>query len=494
MGFARGAGVLLSVTSLPSAYGIGTLGYEAYRFVDTLFNMKQRYWQVLPLGPTSYGDSPYQAFSAFAGNPYLIDLDMLIKDELLTYEEVHSFNWGESEKDVDYGVLFENRYKVLRMAFARFDTRNKEFIQFYNKNIFWIEDYSLFMALKEKNGNSSWITWEEALRDREAEAIKMAKKELEEQILFWEFCQFKFYEQWKQLKEYANQHSVEIIGDVPLYVALDSADVWAHAEEFQLNADKTPSLVSGCPPDVFSITGQRWGNPLFDWDVMEANDFSWWRARVRSSAVLFDIIRLDHFVGMVRYYSIPEEETDGRNGIWRKAPGKKLTEAIKAELGEKGKVIVEDFGASIPGVGKLSKKNGWPGMEILLFAFGEDSDHGSLPHNYQDTNRVVYAGTHDNATIVGYFKEKSEEELEYLYDYLNIHSKEEIPDALIRLAYSSVADIVILQLQDILKLDNEARMNLPSTVGRNWRWRLWNDAITEERMEFIRKMTTLYRR
>lgn len=486
--------MLLSITSLPSAYGIGTLGYEAHRFVDKLAAMKQRYWQVLPLGPTSFGDSPYQSISAFAGNPYLIDLDLLIKKGLLSLEQVQSFDWDEKSTKVNYAKIHDNRYKVLRMAFEQFDIRNKKFIEFYRKNTFWLEDYSLFMACKERFGEKPWFEWEEDIKNRKEEALREYRRKLEEEIFFWEFCQFEFYEQWESLRTYANQHGVDIIGDIPLYVALDSVDVWAHPEQFQLGEDKIPENVAGSPPDFFAKSGQKWGNPLYDWEQMESDGFLWWKERVRHNNNMFDVIRLDHFIGMLRYYAIPAQAESAAEGRWMKAPGKKLTDAIAQVVGQKGKIIVEDIDAYMPGIKKLAKKNEWPGIEILLFAFDTDANHEYLPHNYDDANRVIYAGTHDNETVVGFFEDKPEDQLSYLYEYLNIQSKEEIPDAMIRLAYASVADVVILQLQDILKLGKWARMNEPSTIGSNWSWRFLNETITEERMNFIRKMATIYRR
>lgn len=494
MSIDRGAGILLSITSLPSAYGIGTLGYEAYRFVDKLTGMKQRYWQILPLGPTNFGNSPYQSSSAFAGNPYLIDLDMLIEKGLLTHEEVQSFDWGEGDQEIDYGKIYSNRFKVLWMAYERFDIRDREFIRFYSRNTFWLEDYSLFMALKSHFNGKEWLMWDQDIRDRKPEAIRTYRRRLEKEIFFWEFCQFQFFEQWEKLRKYAHSHGIQIIGDVPLYVALDSVDVWAHTEQFQLKEDLTPALVAGCPPDYFSHEGQKWGNPLFNWNQMEQDDFMWWRARIKRNVSMFDVIRLDHFIGMVRYFAIPPDAEKPAEGKWMKAPGRKLTDAIKEAAGEHAKIIVEDVDAHVPGVRKLANRNDWPGIAILLFAFEEGSANEYLPHNYTDSNRVVYVGTHDNETVVGYFQDKKDHELEYLYDYLNIHSREEIPDAMIRLAYSSVADVVILQLQDVLKLGKDARMNEPNSIGNNWCWRFINGTISQERMDFIRKMATIYRR
>ena len=491
--FVRGAGILLSITSLPSDYGIGTLGFEAYQFVDLLFEMRQRYWQVLPLGPTSFGDSPYQSFSAFAGNPYLIDLDALIAEGLLEKKDLKGFDWGSSETEIDYGVLFESRFKVLHTAFSNFQTEQKEFLLFCRKNAFWLDDYSFYMAFKEKSDNQEWTKWEEKVRDRDPEAIRHYSDLLKEQIDFWKFCQFKFFEQWMKLKLYANKHGIEIIGDIPLYVALDSADVWSHREQFQLCETGEPAVVAGCPPDAFSEEGQKWGNPIYDWNRMEEDGFSWWMDRMKGNAQIYDIIRIDHFIGIVRYYSIPAKAPDGKDGKWNKGPGKKLTDAVEEAVGT-GKIIAEDLGVCVPGVRKLMNRTGWLGMKILIFAFDGNTSHEYLPHNFEDSNRVVYAGTHDNETIVGYYKDKTEYELAFLYEYLNIKSKEEIPDAFIRLAYSSIADVVIFQMQDILHLGNEARMNFPSTIGTNWKWRMWKDAVPEERKRFIRTMSTIYRR
>lgn len=489
----RGAGILLSITSLPSPYGIGTMGEAAYKFVDLLVDLRQRYWQVLPLGPTSFGDSPYQSFSAFAGNPYLIDLSMLMKEDLLQSEEVKSFNWGTDELDVDYATLFENRFQVLQQAFERFDRQAQEYIRFCADQKEWLKDYSLFMALKTFFGNKSWQEWEPGIRNRNQATISEYREILKEQISFWNFCQYEFYKQWKELKQYANRKGIQMIGDIPLYVALDSADVWANRNQFKLDKEGNPIEVAGCPPDAFSDDGQKWGNPIYNWEEMQKGDYIWWNARMKANAALFDVIRIDHFIGVARYYSIPVADENARNGRWNKGPGKKLTDVIEDAVGD-SKIIAEDLGVAVPAVKKLLAKTGWPGMKILLFAFDGNPANEHLPHNYEDSNLVVYAGTHDNETVVGYFRDKTEYELAYLYAYLDIEKKEEIPDALIRLGYASAADVVIMQMQDILKLGNEARMNLPSTIGTNWRWRLWDNSLDEERRNWLRTMSVLYRR
>lgn len=492
---ARGAGILLAITSLPSAYGIGTLGEVAYRFVDLLVDIKQSYWQVLPIGPTSFGDSPYQAVSVFAGNPYLIDLDDLVTDGLLEELEIRSFNWGTDEADIDYATIYENRFKVLQMAYERFDGAEEDFLVFQEKNKYWLDDYAFFMALKYHFNGKEWLSWDASLRDREAGAMAEYRKILHNEILFWKFLQYKFFKQWDDLKRYANGRGVQIIGDMPFYVALDSVDVWSNRELFLLNEDGTPNGVAGVPPDSFAEEGQIWGSPIYDWKHMEEDGFSWWQERMRENAELFDIIRLDHFVGIVKYYIIPNEAQSAKAGKWLKGPGKKLTDAMEEAIGDTH-IIVEDVGfrIPIPGVKKLMTRTGWPGIKILMFAFDDDTANEHLPHNYTDTNSVVYAGTHDNETIVGYFHDKTDYELAYLYEYLNIRYKEDIPDALIRSAYSSIADVAIIQMQDLMKLGNEARMNAPSTIGRNWRWRIGTDTLSEERKAWIRTLAAVYRR
>ena len=489
----RGAGILLPVASLPSKYGIGTFGRAAYEFVDLLVDLHQKYWQVLPLGPTSYGDSPYQSFSAFAGNPYYIDLDILKEDGLLTKEEIEAFSWGDDEEDISYGILFKNRFPVLKKAFERFDTEDVSFREFCREQENWLDGYSFYMALKTFSENVEWTAWEPDIRDRKSKALEEYRVRLADEILFWKFCQYEFFDQWGKLRSYANNRGIRIIGDIPLYVSMDSADVWEHRELFQVDRSGKAQLVAGCPPDAFSDDGQKWGNPLYDWDKMEQEDFSWWRRRIEANAKLYDVIRFDHFIGVVRYYSVPAKDTHARNGHWRKGPGKKLTDAMAESLGE-SRMIVEDLGVVVPGVKRLVQRTGWPGMKILLFAFDGNADHEFLPHNYPNSNMVVYGGTHDNEPLMGFFNEKCEYELAFLYNYLNINNKEEIVDAIIRLAYGSIADVAIFQMQDLLKLGMEARTNLPATIGTNWRWRLGKKELSEERREWLRTLAIVYRR
>lgn len=490
----RGAGILLPITSLPSKYGIGTFGEEAYQFVDTLVEAKQKFWQVLPLGPTSFGDSPYQSFSAFAGNPYFIDLDYLMQDGLITEKDITSKEWGSDETDIDYATIFNNRFDVLEIAFKNSNhLKSKEYKLFCDKNEYWLDDYSLYMALKYKFDNKSWTEWDEDIKFRQEEAISRYQEELEEEINFWKFCQFKFYEQWDALKEYANEKGVQIIGDIPLYVSMDSSDVWVHGRVFELDERKEPIHVAGVPPDMFSVTGQRWGNPLYDWDAMEKEDFKWWRERMKANAALYDVIRIDHFIGVVRYYRIPSECPTAMEGAWKEGPGKKLTDVIVESIGD-AKIIAEDLGLVVQSVVDLMEETGFPGMKIMQFGFDGDPTNNNLPHTYTKNNMLVYGGTHDNETLVGFFEEKTEEEMEYAYRYLNVDCKEDVPKAIIRSAYASVADVVIMQMQDILELHNSARMNLPSTVGQNWRWRMKKGQFSEEDIEEIAELTEVYGR
>ncbi|HWT74582.1 MAG TPA: 4-alpha-glucanotransferase [Mobilitalea sp.] len=468
----RGAGILMPISSLPSSYGIGTLGEEGYRFADFLKRIGCRYWQVLPVGPTSYGDSPYQSFSAFAGNPYFIDLDNLVKEELLRPEEINGLEWLETEDRIDYAGIYQLRFPVLKKAFQRSKHENtKEFQDFCEKNRYWLKDYSLYMAVKNHFDNHEWLLWDEDIRFRSQDAIDRYSVQLEEDIKFWDFCQFKFREQWDNLKSYANKLGIQMIGDIPLYVSADSSDVWVHGDLFELDERKNPINVAGVPPDAFSSDGQRWGNPLYRWDVMEQKDFTLWRERMKISAELYDIIRIDHFIGVVNYYSIPAESPTAIVGEWRKGPGKKLTDAINTSIGE-AKIIAEDLGIITPNVRKLIEKTGYPGMKILEFSLDGPVDHEYLPHNYKTTNLVAYTGTHDNETLVGYINGKKKEDLRFAFEYYNVKKKADLPYAIIRVLYSSIADVVIVQMQDLLTLDNKARMNFPSTIGGNWQWRM----------------------
>ena len=490
----RGAGILLPISSLPSKYGIGTFGREAYRFVDSLVEAQQTFWQVLPVGPTSFGDSPYQSFSAFAGNPYFIDLEYLMQEGLLTKEDVESRNWGDDAADIAYATIFENRFDVLRIAFKNSKHKDtEEYKEFCENNTYWLDDYSFYMSLKCKFDNKEWSAWDDDIKFREEAALEKYQKELQEDIDFWKFCQFKFYSQWMELKEYANEKGIQVIGDIPLYVSMDSSDVWVHGRLFELDERKNPINVAGVPPDMFSETGQRWGNPLYDWDAMEKEDFSWWRERMKANATLYDVIRIDHFIGVVRYYRIPSECPTAMDGAWKKGPAKKLTDAIIESIGD-AKIIAEDLGIVVQSVRDLMAETGWPGMKILQFGFDGKNTNSNLPHNYTNSNVLVYGGTHDNETLAGFFGAMDEDDLEWVCKYLNISDKEKVVPAIIRAAYACTADVAIMQMQDILGLDNSARMNLPSTVGQNWRWRLLPDQFTEEHVEMLRDLAETYGR
>lgn len=483
----RGAGILMPIFSLPSPYGIGTFGKSAYEFVDLLKQARQNYWQVLPMGPTSYGDSPYQSFSAFAGNPYFIDLDMLREEELLTQEEIDACNWMEKPEEVKYDSIFYYRFPLLRTAYERsLHKETEEFERFCEENAYWLPDYSLYMALKKHFDDEEWLKWDEDVKFRKPEALRKYEQELEDEIGYWKFLQFKFFEQWGKLKTVLAEKEIKIVGDIPIYVAMDSADVWSHSELFQLDEENlTPVNVSGVPPDAFSDDGQLWGNPLYNWKEMEKTDFTWWRERMRASAELYDVIRIDHFIGVVQYYSIPYGSVDAKTGQWEKGPGKKLTDAIDEAVGDT-KIIAEDLGIFCQDVKDLLAETGYPGMKIIEFAFSGDRFNEHLPHCY-DPNSVVYGGTHDNETLAGYFKTEKREwwELQYIADYLGAAHQSEVVDKVFRAAYGSVASVAIFQMQDVLKLDNWARMNTPSTVGENWRWRMKPGQFGKNETEYL---------
>ncbi len=493
--FDRSAGILMPVSSLPSPYGIGSFGKSAYDFVDNLVAARQKFWQILPLGPTSFGDSPYASFSAFAGNPYFIDLDKLVEEGLLESDYVHSFMWNMEEQYVDYGLIYNSRFQVLRTAFKNSSHQNlDEYKTFLKENEYWLEGYCLYSACKNKFEGTSWTDWESEIKFRDEESVQELKEELKDDIEFYKFVQYKFYEQWNQLKEYANDKEIEIIGDIPLYVAMDSADVWQHTEFFQLDEELNPTKVAGVPPDVFSETGQRWGNPLYDWKKLEAEDFSWWRKRMEHSARVYDVIRIDHFIGMVKYYAIPAEDEDARNGAWEKGPGLKLIQVMNESIGDK-KIIAEDLGVQMPEVVKVLEKSGYPGMKVLEFAFDGNRKNDHLPY-YWTQNTVAYGGTHDNDTLMGYFTGLQSWELGYVREYMECRngSIEDLVDKIFRTAYASVADLVIFQMQDVLKVGNIGRMNLPSSMGTNWRWRMLQGQFGPEEIEKLRYLCDIYGR
>jgi 4-alpha-glucanotransferase len=475
MSFERSAGVLLHPTSLPGRYGIGDLGEDAYHFVDFLAAAKQLLWQILPLGPTGYGDSPYQAFSAFAGNPLLISPDRLVAEGFLpeeAVEEVPDFPAAV----VDYGPIIDYKRSLMRRAHEHFlangeAIQHEAFDRFCRNTAYWLDDFALFMALKEhhtKQDGGVWNTWPKPIARRQARAMKQWAKDLAAEIALHKFQQFLFYKQWLELKSYANSRGVKIIGDIPIFVAYDSADVWAHPELFYLNKDGSPAVVAGVPPDYFSETGQRWGNPLYRWDVFAADNYNWWVQRMHMNLVQADIARIDHFRGFEAYWEIPATEPTAVIGRWVKGPDSAVFEAIKARLGELP-IIAEDLGVITPEVEELRDRFGFPGMRILQFAFGGTRNSSFLPYNYNQ-NTVVYTGTHDNETTLGWYLNATEDERDHVRRYTN-SSGRDIVWELIRLAYSSTADIAIIPMQDLFVLGNEARMNYPGREGGWWRWR-----------------------
>lgn len=489
----RTSGILMPVFSLPSPYGIGTMGKAALNFVDFLEKSGQRYWQILPICPTSCGDSPYQSFSSFAGNPYFIDLESLCEDGYLTKEECDSMEWGGSEQYVDYGTMYISRYQVLHLVYERFfENEPEDYEDFCVENAGWLSEYALFMALKDAYDGESWSSWPEELKLRKQEALDEAFIEYSEEIEFYRMLQYLFFKQWKALKAYANSKGVEIIGDVPIYVSADSADVWANPEQFYLDEELNPIEVAGCPPDAFSEDGQLWGNPLFRWDVMKKDGYGWWTKRIQAMAQLYDIVRIDHFRGFDSYYAIPAKDKTAKNGKWKEGPGMDLFCALEKKLG-KLPIIVEDLGYLTPSVRQLLKDSGFPGMKVIQFAFDSREDSDYLPHNYPK-NCVVYTGTHDNDTCMGWMKTAPAESVQFAKEYLNLTEEEGYNWGLMRAAWSSVADMAIVPLQDLLGLGAEARINTPSTLGNNWKWRATADQITDELAEKLYRKTAMYAR
>lgn len=491
----RRNGMLLPIASLPSPYGIGGFSKEAYEFIDLLEETGQKLWQILPLGPTSYGDSPYQSFSTFAGNPYFIDLDTLAEKGWLTKEACEASDYGDNESYIDYGRIYNSRFVLLKQAFLNSDILSDEkFTEFCKDNQHWLPDYALYMALKNQNDGKSWIEWEEEIRLRKPEAVECYKKELEEECNFYEFLQYEFHEQWTKVKEYAHEKGIQIVGDVPIYVAFDSADTWANPELFQLDEKNLPLGVAGCPPDAFSATGQLWGNPLYNWAYHKKTGYDWWLKRIAYCFDLYDIVRIDHFRGFDEYYSIPYGDETAVNGHWEKGPGMDLFDTVKEKLGELD-IIAEDLGFLTESVFQLLKDSGYPGMKVLQFAFDPSEDSDYLTYKYQ-RNCVVYTGTHDNDTTAGWFEKLSDGDREVALRYMNSFytPKEEQHWDLIALAMRSTADTCIIPVQDFLGLGSEARINMPSTLGDNWKWRMTKGAFSEELKEKIRRMTKLYGR
>ena len=493
----RECGILYPISSLPSRYGIGSFSMEAYEFVDFLHESGQSYWQILPLGPTGFGDSPYQSFSTFAGNPYFISLDHLIEDGLLTREECENVNWGSDPEFIDYGALYENRFKVLRRAYERFapeEKQNSAYQAFIKKNEYWLEDYCLFMALKLKNEGKCWIDWDEPYRNRDQKAIDLLDVVIGETVDFFRFQQFEFMTQWEALKKYANEKDIKIIGDIPFYVSFDSADAWSHPELFQFDEENTPVSVAGCPPDAFSATGQLWGNPVYDWAYCKKTGYAWWVSRIARCKEFYDVIRIDHFRGFDEYYAIPYGDKTAENGEWEKGPGMDLFSTVKEKLGDV-EIIAEDLGIITDSVRELVKRTGYPGMKILQFAFDESESSTFLPYCHEK-NCVVYTGTHDNMTTRGWIESISSHDRDFAREYINSVYTDygAFTWDFIREAYRSVADLCIIPIQDYLVKGNEARLNSPATSMGNWRWRVLPHFLSDDLAKSIYKFARLYGR
>ena len=488
----RKSGILMHITSLPNPYGIGTVGKCAFNFVDFLHEAGQSYWQILPLNPTGYGDSPYQSFSCYAGNHYLIDLDLLIEEGLLDAKEVSAVCWFQDETRVDYGCLYENRLKLLKKAYSRF-VPDETFRSFVADNADWLEDYALFMALKAKFKGADWQSWPEALMMHLPLCLEAIRGELAEEIGLHQFLQYQFFRQWNALRSYAAQKGIRIIGDVPIYVPLDSADVWANPQLFQLDLQGRPTAVAGCPPDSFTADGQLWGNPLYDWDAMKKTGFAWWIRRLRAASRMYDVVRLDHFRGFESYWAVPAGDKTAAGGSWKKGPGSDFIQAVQKALPELD-FIAEDLGFVTPEVRQLQEESGYPGMKVMQFAFDSREASEYLPHTYP-VNSVCYAGTHDNYTMVQGFHETPAEDLAVAKSYLGLNEEEGLVWGIIRGCMGSVSKLCVIQMQDYLELDGSARMNFPGTLSPdNWSWRAKKGCITPALTKRIREITRLYGR
>ena len=497
----RFSGVLLSVTSLPSKYGIGCFDKAAYDFVDWLAEAGQRYWQILPLGATSHTgayDSPYQAYSAFAGNPYFISLEDLIQEGVLTEAECEAASFGANPERVDYEALHEKRLPLLHKAYERSDiSRNADFNAFCADNFWWLDDYALFMAVREFFGGAGWTQWPEDIRMHYNFALDYYREKLYFDVEFHKYLQFKFWEQWSRLKRYANEKHIKIVGDLPIYVSPDGSDVWAQPEMFQLDEENRMLQVAGCPPDDFSADGQLWGNPLYRWDYHAQTGYHWWVTRMWYSYQLYDMVRLDHFRGFDEYFAIPADSKTARDGHWEKGPGMDLFDTLTEQLGQR-LVIAEDLGLMTDGVRELVRDSGYPNMKVIQFAFNAvDLGGGNeyLPHNYRN-NCVVYSGTHDNETLAGWFAGLDKETREFIRTYVDDHAvaNKWMYRKLVNLVMRSAADTCIIPIQDWLGLDNSARMNTPGTVGINWSWRVKRELLTPELAEQVREVTMRYGR
>ncbi len=488
----RCSGILMHITSLPGNYGVGTMGKQAFAFLDFLADAGQSCWQMLPLNPTGYGDSPYQSCSTFAGNHYLIDLDALVEEGLLKTGEIQDILWCQSDTKVNYGLLYRHRLEVLRLAYRRFEA-TQELDRFCEENQDWLPDFALFMALKQKFGGKPWFQWDRKWKLRQPEAMAEARRELAEEIRFFGFVQYLFFRQWNSLRDYAREKKIRIIGDVPIYVPYDSVEVWTNPELFQLDEELDPVAVAGCPPDAFTEDGQLWGNPLYRWDVMKEQGYAWWIRRLEAAGKLYDMVRLDHFRGFESYWAVPYGDATARNGRWVKGPGLDFVNAIKSALPQLD-IIAEDLGYQTQEVLDLLADSGFPGMKVLEFAFDPKEPSNYLPYTYT-SNSVCYTGTHDNMTLRQWFDTADPEEAQYAKAYMNVWEDEELVWGMIRTALASVSRLCIIQMQDFLDLDGKSRMNLPGTLSdSNWTWRAKDGIINESLSKKIKELTKLYGR
>lgn len=486
----------MPIFSLPSKYGIGTLGEEAYKFVDFLKKAGQTYWQILPLSPTSYGDSPYQSFSSYAGNPYFIDLDILASEELLEENDYANLDFGDNVNSVDYEKIYNNRYPVLRKASENFfKSVPVQYKEFCKTNAYWLDTYCCFMALKDLHNGICWREWDDKYKYRDDAALSEFIDKSKKEINFYKFLQFEFFKQWENLKKYANDNGIKIIGDMPIYVADDSTEVWSEPEQFDLKKDLTPRVVSGHPPDAFAAEGQLWGSPTYSWKKMEKENvpFSWWRRRVMFALNIYDILRLDHFCGFESYFAIPAGDETAKNGKWVKGPGIKLFNALKEEYGKELPIIAEDLGHVTLAVKKLLAKTGFPGIKVLQFGFDSRESNDYLPHNYIK-NCVVYTGTHDNDTSIGWLNNAYYDDAQKAIRYMHMDDSDGFNWHMIRLAMMSVADTAIIPMTDLLSFDSEGRINQPSTLGTNWKWRMQSGWASDWLAGILFDYTKLYSR
>ena len=491
----RSSGILLPISALPSPYGIGTLGNEARAFVDFLADARQRWWQMLPVGPTSYGDSPYQSPSSFAGNPYFIDLDLLREDGLLKQDEIDALSWGDDPERVDYALLYQNRFSLLEKATLRgFDRDKKAVDEFFEQNRYWLDDYATYMAVKRHFGMRSWLEWDDDIRLYKKEAVERYKELLKDDVRLFVYIQFLFFKQWTALISYAHSKNVGIIGDMPIYVALDSVDVWANPDCFDLDEKGFPREVSGVPPDNFTADGQLWGNPLYDYVAMEKDGYKWWLNRVKGASKLFDVLRIDHFRGFESYWAVPAGEKTAINGRWVKGPGMKLVGKLKEAFPDI-RFIAEDLGYPSKEVVELLRESQFPGMKVLQFAFDtrDDNNKNHLPHTYTE-NSVCYAGTHDNDTLLGWMSTADKADIQRAVEYLGLNDREGRIKGVLRSGMATVSNLFVAQMQDWLELDTRARMNTPGSPEGNWQWRMKKGVLSPVLSAEIARMTIRYNR